>query len=85
MIESIMFVGFSLVISIVPDKKKNFGKICLAGTVFYTVSMLLEGPLKGLPVSRSTGVYYIGLGIGLGGIGGALIMPAAMPALDECL
>ena len=80
-----MFVGFSLVISIVPDKKKNFNKICLVGTIFYTLSMFFEGPLKGLPADRHTGIYFIGLGIALGGIGGACIMPAAMPALDECL
>jgi MFS family permease len=85
MIESVMFVGFSLVISIVPDKKKNFGKICLVGAILYTLSMFFEGPVIGLPTSRKTGIYYIGLGIALGGIGGACIMPAAMPALDECL
>ena len=80
-----MFVGFSLVISVVPDKKKHFGKLCLVGAILYTLSMLFEGPVMGLPASRKTGIYYIGLGIALGGIGGALIMPAAMPALDECL
>ena len=85
MIESIMFVGFSLIISIIPDRKKNFNKLCLFGTIFYTLSMLFEGPLIGIPANKSNGIYWIGVGIALGGIGGALIMPAAMPALDESL
>ena len=85
MVESIMFVGMSIVISIVPEKKKNFNKLCLLGAGLYTVSMFCEGPVIGLPVSRSIGIYWIGLGIAIGGVGGAMIMPAAMPALDESL
>ena len=85
MIESIMFVGFSLVVSIIPDRKKSFNKLCLVGTILYTLSMLFEGPLIGLPAKRNYGIYWIGLGIALGGVGGAMIMPAAMPALDESL
>lgn len=85
MIESVMFVGMSCVVSIIPDKKKNFNKVVCLGALLFTISMFCEGPFKFLPVTRATGIYWLGLGIGIGGIGGAMIMPAAMPALDESL
>jgi len=48
--------------------------------------MFLEGPLIFISVPllpKSGPVYWIASGIAIGGIGGALIMPSAMPALVE--
>ena len=48
--------------------------------------MFLEGPIAfiHLPhLPKTVPVYFVATGIALGGIGGALIMPSAMPALVD--
>lgn len=73
----------------IPDRKKNFNKILLTGGILFCLTQLITGPIKGIPVA-DPGVsraqeYWIFVGLGLGGIGGAFILPYGMPALDENL
>ena len=56
------------------------------GAFLFVVSMFLEGPLIliKLPLlPKSEPIKWVASGIGIGGIGGALIMPSAMAALVE--
>lgn len=86
MVESVMFLGFSLCISIIPYHKKNFNKLCLFGAFLYCISMLLQGPLVFINVPllpKSKPISWVASGVAVGGIGGAFIMPAVMSALME--
>jgi len=78
--ESIMFIGSSIIISLIPERKKNFVKLVLAGAIIFCIGMIIEGPFIGIPADDD-GLMVIA-GVAVGGIAGAFIMPAAVPALN---
>lgn len=85
MSEGIMFILGSVILTMIPDNKKNFNMICMLGTIGFSLTMVLEGPFWGISVNRITGWYMVVGGIALGGFSGAMIMPAAVPAISNIL
>lgn len=85
MSEGIMFILGSVILTMIPDSKKNFNLICMLGTIGFSITMILEAPFWGITVNRVTGWYMVVAGIGLGGFSGAMIMPAAVPAISNIL
>ena len=45
MIEGYSFIMGSLIISLIPNSKKNFNKMCLFGVFLYSISMMTGGPI----------------------------------------
>lgn len=85
MSEGIMFILGSIILTMIPDSKKNYNFICMLGTIGFSLTMILEGPFWGINVSREDGWQMVIGGIALGGFSGALIMPAAVPAISNIL
>jgi len=85
MSEGIMFILGSVILTMIPDSKKNYNFMCMLGTIGFSLTMVLEGPFWGINVSRVDGWYIVIAGIALGGFSGALIMPAAVPAISNIL
>lgn len=72
----------------IPDQRKNYNKILLAGAFLFVISLLLMGPLYGIPTGQNPNSYekwYIFAGLAFGGVGGAFITPYGMPALKNNL
>ena len=55
MSEGIMFILGSVILTMIPDSKKNFNFICMLGTIGFAITMILEGPFFGITVSRISG------------------------------
>ena len=85
MTEGIMFILGSVILTMIPDSKKNYNFICMLGTIGFSITMVLEGPFWGIEVSRGSGWQMVIGGIALGGFSGSLIMPAAVPAISNIL
>lgn len=85
MSEGFMFIFGSIILTMISDHKKNFNLICMLGTIGFSITMILEGPFWGIHVSRSYGWYIVVAGIAFGGFSGALIMPAAVPAITQIM
>lgn len=85
MAEGVMFILGSVILTMIPDSKKNYDLICTLGTVGFAVTMILEGPFWGITVSRVDGYYTVVGAIALGGLSGSFIMPAAVPAISGIL
>ena len=85
MSEGVMFILGSIIITMIPDSKKNYSLITTLGTIGFAITMVLEGPFWGINVTRETGWYIVIGGIALGGFSGSLIMPAAVPAISNIL
>lgn len=85
MSEGVMFILGSVILTMIPDGKKNYNLICMLGTIGFAITMVLEGPFWGIDVSRVDGWYLVVGAISLGGFSGALIMPAAVPAISNIL
>ena len=83
MVEGFTFIIGSILINLIPKKYRNFNKLCLIGTFFYIIGMLLGGPSIMIDIPRNWGAIFITLGIALNGIGQSLIMPNSLPAMIE--
>lgn len=55
MSEGIMFILGSVILTMIPDSKKNYNFICMLGTIGFAITMILEGPFWGISVSRDSG------------------------------
>jgi len=72
----------------IPDRKKNFNKILLAGAFLFTLTQLITGPVMGIPVpdpSSKASFWWTACGLALGGVAGCFVLPYGMPALGENL
>ena len=77
--DTITYTITSFSLNMVDERKKNFAKIVSIGVFFFFISMLLSGPCPGLfPDS----VIIIGIGILVGGIGGAFINNNVVSAIN---
>ena len=52
MVEGYFFMIGSLLMSIIPERTKNFNKLCLAGIFFYSLSMIVGGPVFFIKVGK---------------------------------
>ena len=57
----------------------------MLGTIGFSITMVLEAPFWGINVSRENGWWMVTAGIAFGGFSGAMIMPAAVPAISNIL
>jgi hypothetical protein len=55
MSEGIMFILGSVILTMIPDSKKNYNFICMLGTIGFATTMVLEGPFWGISVGRKDG------------------------------
>ena len=86
--QGVGFIIASISLGMMPIAKKNFNKTLLAGSFVIVLANLITGPIKGISVadpSSRAGYWWTVVGLILGGIGGAMILPYGMPALAENL
>ena len=76
--DTITYSLTSLVLNFISEANKNYQRLVAAGTIFFTIAMLLTGPCPGLPDK----IWLICIGILVGGIGGALINNNVVPSLN---
>ena len=55
MCEGIMFILGSVILTMIPDSKKNYNFLCMLGCIGFSITMVLEGPFWGIDVSRKSG------------------------------
>ena len=55
MSEGVMFILGSVILTMIPDSKKNYNFIVMLGTIGFSICMVLEGPFWGINVSRVSG------------------------------
>ena len=86
--QGIGFIVASVILGMVPLTKKNFNKTILVGTFLIVLTNLITGPAYPISVpdpSSKAGYWYTVVGLFLGGVGGAMVLPYGMPALAENL
>lgn len=72
----------------IPDNKKNFNKILLAGAFLLVLTQMTTGPMYPIPVpdpDSEASFYWTVAGLAIGGVAGCFILPYGMPALGENL
>lgn len=83
MIEGYAFILGSVMTSCIPQKYKNFNKMCLLGVLLYFMGMLVGGPVTFIEIERVDGAHYFIASVALTGLGQSFIMPSSIPAMEE--